>query len=259
MPVLLRPWGHQFYRSRGPQDGPPVLFLNSLGTDLRMWDAVVDRLPHLHAIGMDKRGHGLSATPPGDWTLDDLAQDALAVMDHLHIPSATIAGCSIGGMIAQAMATLAPSRVRGLFLSNTAMKVGTAETWSARISAVETHGLRAFAPQVMERWFAPAFRDSPEALPWMTLLQRGDDAGYVATCRVLAAADLTARSPSIACPTLLIGGTEDQSTPPALVQATATAIPGAQVQIIEGSGHIPAIDNPAVTARLLGEFLAALP
>jgi 3-oxoadipate enol-lactonase len=236
-----------------------VLFLNSLGTDLRMWDAVVDRLPHLHAIGMDKRGHGLSATPPGAWTLDDLAQDALAVMDRLGLHRATVAGCSIGGMIAQAMATLAPERVRGLFLSNTGMKVGTAETWAARISAVETQGLRGFAPQVMDRWFAPAFRDTPDALPWLTLLQRGDDAGYVATCRVLAAADLSARSPAIACPALLVGGTEDQSTPPALVQATAAAIPGAQVHIIDGSGHIPAIDNPDATARLLGEFLAGLP
>lgn len=258
MTVLLRPWGHQHVRSRGPQDGPPVLFLNSLGTDLRMWDAVVDLLPHLHAIGMDKRGHGLSASPPGHWTLDDLAQDALAVLDHLGIERAAVAGCSIGGMIAQAMATLAPARIRGLFLSNTGMKVGTAETWAARIQAVETRGLRGFAPQVIERWFAPAFRDSPEALPWLTLLQRGDDAGYIATCRVLAAADLTARSPAIACRTLLLGGSADQSTPPALVQATAAAIPGAQVHIIESSGHIPAIDNPAATAALLAGFLDTL-
>ena len=119
MSVLMRPWGHQHYRIRGPQDGAAVLFLNSLGTDLRMWDGVVDQLPEIRAIGMDKRGHGLSATPAGDWTLDDLAHDALALMDHLGVGRAVVAGCSIGGMIAQAMATLAPDRVRGLFLSNT--------------------------------------------------------------------------------------------------------------------------------------------
>lgn len=258
MSVLMRPWGHQHYRVRGPQDGAAVVFLNSLGTDLRMWDGVVDRLPDIRAIGIDKRGHGLSATPAEDWTLDDLAHDALAVMDHLGVGRAVVAGCSIGGMIAQAMAVLAPDRVRGLFLSNTAMKVGTAETWAARIEAVETHGLRGFAPQVMDRWFAPAFRDSPAALPWLTLLQRGDDAGYIATCRVLAAADLSARSPAIACPTLLLGGTADQSTPAALVQATAAAIPGATVHILQGSGHIPAIDNPDATATLLADFMNAL-
>jgi 4-carboxymuconolactone decarboxylase len=86
------------------------------------------------------------------------------------------------------------------------------------------------------------------------LLRNGDEAGYLATCRVLARADLRTRSPAIACPTLLIGGTADQSTPPDLVQATAAAIPGARAVILEGSGHIPAIDNPGAVASLLGAF-----
>lgn len=258
MSVLMRPWGHMHFRRRGPEGGLPVVFLNSLGTDLRMWDGVVDRLAPLHAIGLDKRGHGLSATPPGDWTLDDLAGDALALMDHLGIARAAVAGCSIGGMIAQRMATQAPGRVAGLFLSNTAMKVGTAESWAARIAGVTETGLRGMAPQIMDRWFAPGFRTTPEALAWETLLMRGDDAGYLATCRVLAAADLRDTSPAIACPVLMLGGSADGSTPEALVRDTAAAIPGARVEIIAGSGHIPAIDNPAETARLLDAFLRGL-
>jgi 3-oxoadipate enol-lactonase len=254
MSVLLRPWGHLHYRLRGPDAGLPVILLNSLGTDLRMWEGVADRLPHLRLIGMDKRGHGLSATPAGDWTLDDLAGDALALMDHLGIDRALVAGCSIGGMIAQRMATLAPGRVAGLFLSNTAMKVGTDESWAARIKGVSEQGLRGIAGQIMDRWFAPAFRASPEAKAWEVMLMRGDDAGYIATCRVLAAADLHATSPAIGCPVLLIGGTEDGSTPAALVRETAAAIPGARVEILQGSGHIPAVDNPDATARLLAGF-----
>jgi 3-oxoadipate enol-lactonase len=257
MPALMRPWGHLHYADR-PGAGPTVVFLNALGTDLRMWQGVIDRLPDIRALRMDKRGHGLSATPGTDWTLDDLVDDALALMDHLGVARALIAGCSIGGMIAQAVAVRAPDRVAGLFLSNTAMKVGTAEGWQDRIAAVTTQGLKGFAPQIMARWFAPSFRDSTAALPWLTLLQRGDDAGYIATCRVLARADLTAISPAIACPTLLIGGTADASTPEALVRATAAAIPGARVAIIAGSGHIPAIDNPDVTAGLLAGFLDGL-
>ena len=69
MPVLMRPWGHMHYRETGPQGGLPVLYLNSLGTDVRMWDAVSSALPHLQAIGIDKRGHGLSATPDRDWKI----------------------------------------------------------------------------------------------------------------------------------------------------------------------------------------------
>jgi 3-oxoadipate enol-lactonase len=254
MSVFMRPWGHLHYRLRGPDAALPVILLNSLGTDLRMWEGVADRLPDLRLVGMDKRGHGLSATPSADWTLDDLAADVLALMDHLGIDRAAVAGCSIGGMIAQRMATLAPDRVAGLFLSNTAMKVGTDDSWAARIAGVTEHGLSGLAPQIMERWFAPAFRASDEAKAWETMLMRGDNAGYISTCRVLAAADLRATSPAIVCPVLLVGGTADASTPEALVRETAAAIMGAQVEIIQGSGHIPAIDNPEATARLLADF-----
>lgn len=258
MSVLMRPWGHLHYRLRGPAEGAPVVFLNSLGTDLRMWDGVIDRMPQIHAIGLDKRGHGLSATPDAMWALDDLAQDALALMDTLGVDRAAVAGCSIGGMIAQRMATLAPGRVAGLFLSNTAMKVGTEDSWAARIAGVEGQGLAGMAPQIMERWFGAAFRATAEALVWQTMLMRGDAAGYIATCRVLAQADLRPTSPAIACPVLLIGGSEDASTPEALVRDTAAAIPGARVEIIAGAGHIPAIDNPDATAALLDGFLRGL-
>lgn len=254
MSILMRPWGHLHYRQRGIDAGLPVVMLNSLGTDLRMWEGVADRLPHLRLTLMDKRGHGLSATPSTDWTLDDLAGDARALMDHLGLARALIAGCSIGGMIAQRMATMAPDRVAGLFLSNTAMKVGTDESWAARIAGVTEQGLRGLAPQIMQRWFAPAFRATDEAKAWETLLMHGDDAGYIGTCRVLAAADLRSTSPAISCPVLLVGGSADASTPVDVVRATAAAIPGAGVVIIAGSGHIPAIDNPDETARLLADF-----
>ena len=92
MSVLMRPWGHLHYRLRGPDSGLPVVLLNSLGTDLRMWEGVADRLPAIRLIGMDKRGHGLSATPTDDWTLDDLAADALALMDHLGVARAADRG-----------------------------------------------------------------------------------------------------------------------------------------------------------------------
>jgi 3-oxoadipate enol-lactonase len=138
------------------------------------------------------------------------------------------------------------------------MKVGTDESWALRIKGVTEQGLRGMAPQIMERWFAPAFRATDEARAWETMLMRGDDAGYIGTCRVLAAADLRTSSPTIACPVVLVGGTADASTPEDLVRATAAAINGARVEIIPGAGHIPAIDNPDATARLLADFLREL-
>lgn len=252
MSVLMRPWGHQYYRvMKGT--GLPVLFMNSLGTDLRMWDEVAGALS-MPRVGLDKRGHGLSATPRADWTLDDLVDDAVALLDHLSLDRVLVAGCSIGGMIAQGLAAREPGRVAGLFLSNTALKVGTAAGWSDRIAAVEAYGLAGFAPQIIGRWFGAAFRDSAAALPWLTLLQHGDVAGYIGTCRLLAQADLRGSSSRIDCPVLMLAGTEDLSTPKDLVAETAAAIRGARVELIQGAGHIPAIDSPAITAGLLADF-----
>ena len=255
MRVLHRPWGHLHFRDGGPSSGPAVLFLNSLGTDLRMWDGVAALLPEVRRIGLDKRGHGLSATPDGDWDLADLAGDAMAVLDHLGVARATIAGCSVGGLIAKGIALRHPERVSALLLSNTAARIGTAETWRARIAAVETGGMAAVAPAVLARWFAPDFLSRPEARLWETMLLRCDPRGYTQTCGALARADLTRDVGRIACPTLCLAGSEDQATPPDLVRATAELIPSARFVCLAGSGHLPAIDAPEETARLLEDLL----
>ncbi len=254
MSVLMRPWGHLHYRARGPQGGLPVVLLNSLGNDLRMWESVVDRLPDLYCIGMDKRGHGLSATPDTPWTIDDLAADVVALIDHLGIARALIAGCSIGGIIAQLLGARHPDRVAGLVLSNTAPRVGTQASWDARIAAIREGGLAAIAPSILERWFAPGFLASDDVKPWATMLIRNDPAGYIGNCSVLAAVDLTELTPTITAPTLCLTGTVDRSTPPDLVRAMAATIPGAQVLLLEGSGHIPAIDAPEAVAGLIRTF-----
>jgi 3-oxoadipate enol-lactonase len=256
MPALLLPWGHLHYRDDGPREAPAIVFANSLGTDLRMWDGVAGRLPGYRRIRFDKRGHGLSATPHTPWTVEDLAGDAVALMDHLKIARATIAGCSIGGIIGQAMGIHHASRVSTLVLSNTAAKVGTAEGWAQRIDAVEQGGMAAIAGLVMERWFAAEFRASPEAKLWQTMLLRSDPAGYIGTCRALAVADLRDALSQIKTPVLMFAGGADQSTPPALIRETASHIAGARVVQFADSGHLPAIDAPAATALAIMAFLA---
>jgi 3-oxoadipate enol-lactonase len=256
MPVLLRPWGHMHYRDAGT--GQPVIFANSLGTDLRMWSEVTPRLP-CRSITFDKRGHGLSATPETDWTVQDLAEDVLALMDHLNLPQAVIAGCSVGGMVAQAKAIAAPARVRALILSNSAARMGTPEAWAARIEAISANGMGSIIDMVLERWFPPAFRALPECLAWRTLLLHSDVPGYLGTCRALAVADLRSQMGQLACPVLMLTGSEDIGTPPALIYETAALIAGAKVALLQGSGHIPAIDAPAPVAALIADFLKDLP
>jgi 3-oxoadipate enol-lactonase len=257
MPVLLRPWGHLHFTDEGPTDAPAILFANSLGTDLRMWEAVTRLLPH-RVLRFDKRGHGLSATPADDWTVEDLAADAVALLDHLGLEQASIAGCSVGGMVAQAIGIHHPTRATALILSNTAAKIGTKESWQARINAVQSAGIASIADTILQRWFPGPFLASPDHLPWRTMLLRADPVGYVQTCRALAKADLRDGLATLTLPTLLIAGSEDQSTPPALVQDTAARIQGAQVVVLQGSGHIPAIDAPAAIAQAIATFLEGI-
>lgn len=256
MLTLTRSWGHMHYATEGAVDAPAILWANSLGTDLRMWDGVVARLPGWRHLRFDKRGHGLSATPAGEWDVTDLAGDAVALMDHLGVQTAVVAGCSVGGMIAQGVALGHPERVTALILSNTAARIGTPEMWQPRIDAVLKGGVPAIAEAVLDRWFGPAFRASPEAAPWGTMLRRSDLLGYAGTCGALSRADFRAEVGRISVPTLMIAGTADQATPPALVAETAAMIPGARLVTLEGSGHIPAIDAPGTLTATITAFLS---
>ena len=252
--------GHvvHYVRDEGDPQGRPIVLANALGTDLRVWDAVLPLLPaNLRILRYDKRGHGLSDGPPGPWTIDDLAADLAAILDARGIRDAAIVGLSIGGLVAQVLAARRPDLVRVLVLSNTAAKIGTAEAWDARIAAVETGGIAAVADAVLERWFTPGFRADPGRLaPWRNMLLRTPRAGYVAASRAVRDADLTASTRTLAQPTLVLAGDADGSTPPDLVRATADLVAGARFEVIPGAGHLPGVERPEAVARLLSGFLA---
>lgn len=255
MLCLARPWGQLHYECSGAPDAPAVIYANALGTDLRLWRSVAARIGGMRHIGFDKRGHGLSTTPVGGWDIGDLADDLVAIMDHLGLERAVIAGCSVGGMIAQDVGARYPGRVTALILSNTAARIGTAASWQERVDSVRQGGLQAIAPAILERWFAPDFRAKPEAVLWGTMLERCDAAGYIGTCGALARADLTAGLGLIAAPVLALAGGHDQSIPAEMVKAMAAGIAGCRFALLPGSGHLPAIDAPAELAALICGFL----
>jgi len=246
------------YRLAGPADAPVLALANSLGTDARIWDGVIARLSGEYRIlSYDKRGHGLSDTPPGDYALDDHVDDLLGLLDHLGIGRLALAGVSVGGLIAQRLALRAPERLAALVLCDTAPKVGDAAGWNGRIDTVQNQGLGAIAEVVMARWFSPGFqRTQPDALAgWRNLFLRSDAAGYAATCATLRDADLSAQIGAIATPTLVVAGEDDQSTPVDLVRACAAAISGARFEILPDTGHIPSIERPDELAALMDGFL----
>ena len=255
MQALTRPFGALHLQVDGPKGAPAVLFANSLGTDLRLWDRVLPLLPQgLRYIRYDKRGHGLSSLGGGA-VIDDHADDAIAVIEAVAGGPVVFVGLSIGGLIGQVVASRRPDLLRALVLSNTAAKLGTAESWQARIDAVEAGGLDSIADAVMERWFAPGFRATPELALWRAMMARPPAAGYIAACEALAGADQTEATRALRLPVLVIAGAEDGASPSALVKATADLIPGAAFHEIPGAGHLPCVEAPAQWAALVAPFL----
>ncbi len=260
MSFLSLQHGVVHYRDIGRRDGVPIVFVNSLGTDFRVWDGVVERLaPDFRIIVHDKRGHGLSAVPPAPYAIADFAGDLMELADRLGLDRFVVAGVSVGGMIAMRFAIDHPECVAALVLCDTAAKIGDAATWNGRIEAVRSGGMEAVADAVLLRWFPEAIRAGREAEidGWRNLLLRTPVEGYVGSCMALRDADLTDELGRIAAPTLVVAGEVDQSTPVALVRATAGRISGAGFEVIERAGHIPSIDQPARLARLIRDHVEA--
>jgi 3-oxoadipate enol-lactonase len=246
------------HQTVGKSDGAALIFINSLGSDLRIWQEVVPAFTdRFRVVLYDKRGHGLSDAPPAPYTIDQHTDDLLALMAHLDIHSAHLVGLSVGGMIAQRMAIRAPDRVRSITLCCTAAKIGTAESWAERIAAVEAGGIGPIADAVLQRWFTPLFREtcSDELSGWRNMLVRTPTQGYIGTCAAIRDADLTSDAGRIAVPTLCVAGDQDGSTPADVVRNTANLIPGARFELIAGAGHIPCVEKPAELSRLINQHL----
>lgn len=244
------------YREDGTPDGPPVVFANSLGTDLRLWDKVIARLPgNLRIIRYDKRGHGLSSCPPAPYKMGTLVSDAERLMDHLGLSDTVFVGLSIGGMIAQGLAVKRMDLVRAMVISNTAAKIGTPAMWADRIAAVRAGGIAALSDTILERWFSEPFRETDEFSAWRHMLERQPAEGYIGCSAAIGGTDLITATSTLRLPTLAIAGSEDGSTPPDLVRETADLIPGARFHLIRGAGHLPCVEAPDNYTDTLTGFL----
>ena len=256
MRVAVLPEVALHWREDGDPCGRSVVFANSLGTDLRVWDAILPHLPPgLRLIRFDKRGHGLSSCPPAPYALTDLVSDAEALLDQIGVRDCVFVGLSIGGLIGQGLATRRPDLVRALVLSNTAVKMGTPEMWGDRIAAIEAGGIEALAGPILARWFSPAFLATDAATAWRHMLTRTPQAGYLGCCHAIAGTDLTATTARLTLPTLCLAGSADGASPAEQVRATAALIAGAAFHEFPGVGHLPCVEQPVDYAARLTDFL----
>ncbi|WP_289078065.1 3-oxoadipate enol-lactonase [uncultured Thalassospira sp.] len=248
---------HIHYSQSGPKDAPVLVFSNSLGTDLRIWDDVVAALSErFNIVTYDKRGHGLSGIGDAPYDIALHANDLIGLLDHLGLDKVIICGLSVGGLIAQKVTQLQPERVRGLILCDTAPKLGDYNGWNTRIEAIKADGIDVLGDAIMERWLSPMFRkDRPlETAMYRDMLVRTTEAGYIGTCVALRDGDLREAAGKIAVPTLCICGSDDLATPPAVVREMATMIPNAEFELIDGVGHLPCIETPELLTRLIDRF-----
>ncbi len=246
------------FADKGPRDGPALVFSNSLGTDLRLWEALRPHLPgELRLIRYDTRGHGLSEAPPAPYFMGDLVADAAALIEHLEARGCVFVGLSIGGMIAQGLAAERGDLIRAAVLSNTAARIGNEAMWDERIRAVREGGIESIADAILQRWFPTRWQDeNPEQLAlWRHMLCRTPLEGYAGCSAAISGTDLLESTARLALPVLAIAGSEDGATPPDLVRETADLIAGARYALIRGAGHLPCITHPAEYAARLAGFL----
>lgn len=246
------------YEQIGDSSKSALVFINSLGSDFRIWDEVVSHfIEQYRVVRFDKRGHGLSDSPPRPYSLHDFSQDLLGLLDHLEIEKTVLVGMSVGGMIALDFTVHFPNRVTALVLCDTAAKIGTAVYWNERIANIEDKGMAQMTELILSRWFAPDFAQrQPTAYQGYTnLLRRTDVNGYLGTCAALGGADLREQVKVIQQPALVLCGAEDLATPPEVVAGLAAGLPNGRFQTILRAGHTPSVEQPEATAALIAQFL----
>lgn len=257
MPFAVREAVRLYWKLDGAPDLPVLVLLNSIGTDMALWDTSVPHLlPAFRLLRIDTRGHGASDAPAGDYTLAMLADDVVAVMDAVGVTQAAIAGVSLGGMIAMELALRHPARVTALALVCTSATMDAA-AWQARIAKVRTEGTVAIADLAMGRFLSPNFAETHVGATQSVragLIAMADD-GYAGCGAAIRDMAVIERLPGIAVPTLVVAGDRDTSTPFAgHGEHIAAAIPGATIVHLDAA-HLAPIETPAALAATVRAFL----
>jgi 3-oxoadipate enol-lactonase len=249
--------GNRLHTWAGDARDVPLVFSNSLGTDLTLWDRQAARLADRSTVWRyDTRGHGQSDASAGDYSLAQLGRDLLAVADGASSDPVDLCGISIGGQTVLWAAIHAPTRVRRLVVANSGARIGDQPLWNERIRIARTEGLKRLADASMERWFTPGFRQrEPDVVErFRSTLARTSIDGYVGCCAALRDADLRPWVREITCPTLIISARHDPATPPDGARRLAAAISGARYVELD-CAHLSNVECADAFNDALHDFL----
>jgi 3-oxoadipate enol-lactonase len=252
------------YDFTGPRDAPVVVLANSLGTNVHVWDEQMNALARKHRVlRYDMRGHGLTDVTPGDapatGSIEQLGDDVITLAKALGVNRFSFVGISIGGMVGQYVAARYRDRVDALVACATASRIGTLETWDARIQQVERDGVESIVDATMARWFTErAHAERPELVRgFANMVARTPKAGYLAGCRAVRDADLRTTVLGIKARTLVVQGAHDPTATPELGAELRDAIPGARLEVLHSAAHMLNAEQPVAFNDVLLRFLEA--
>lgn len=261
MPTITTDDGTNIYYEWSGSDGKPVLvFSNSLGSHMGMWDDQIEAFsPHFRILRYDDRGHGRSDAPNGPYTLNRLGQDVVALLDALSLDKIHWCGLSKGGMLGMWLATNHPARLERLVLADTSPHMPPPEMWNDRARAAREEGLAAMAPTVIERWFTEPFRlNAPERIAKVRdMLETTPGEGYAGSCEALRDMDQRAAIKAIAIPTLVVVGEDDPATPPEYARLIHDSIAGSRLEIIPAAAHLSNIEQTERFNEIVLAFLTS--
>lgn len=250
--------GAQIHVEAAEDSGKPsLLFSNSLGTNLHMWDAQMDTFGDVfRVVRYDSRGHGRSDAPEEFYSIERLGRDALAILDALGIERTYYCGLSKGGMVGQWLGVNAPDRVERMALCNTAAHIPLPDLWNQRIEVASNQGMAALADGIIERWFTKEFREGNpteiERVGAMVLSTPG--VGYAACCAAIRDMDQRDAITAITVPTLVVAGEKDPATPPERGREIHQLIAGSELALLDAA-HLSNIEQTDEFNRVVLDFL----
>jgi 3-oxoadipate enol-lactonase len=248
------------YELTGREGAPVVMLSHSLASSMVMWNPQLGSLePHFKVLRYDMLGHGRSEAPDGAYTLEMLAEDAVALLDALGIDAVDFVGLSIGGMIGQALALNHGDRLESLALCDTSavMPAEAQPILQQRIALARQNGMADQVDGTLERWFTPQYlkANPPEVEMIRQQIKATPLAGYIGCSEALRGLNYLERLSEITPPTLIVVGEEDPGTPVAASEAIHERIAGSQLVILPSARHLSNIEQAEAFNRALMEFL----
>lgn len=245
------------YQTFGEKNKPALIFSNSLGTNYSMWQPQIDALKDdFYIVCYDTRGHGQSSAPNHAYTIEELGQDVVDLLDYLNIKQTNFCGISMGGLIGQWLAVYKPEYFNKIIVSNTAAKIGNKDAWLERANKVRQEGLQPISDTAASRWFTDRFiQAKPNVVKTMSEnLSTGSAQGYANCCEALAMADLRENLKNAKVPMLVIGGEQDPVTTVEDAKAMVNTAQNATLATINAS-HIANVEKAEDFTQLIKEFL----